>query len=247
MCLACYDLMRYLFAVVFSIAMGVSHAQTTSIAVVELFTSQGCSSCPAADRLLKEAVNAKNTTGEVYGLSFHVGYWNRLGWKDPYSSDQYTERQKWYAAKKRLGRIYTPQMIVDGQDEFVGSQKSKLVESLRSSFSSNEKSALIITEVKKNDTQVTVYYSGTGATSNEVLNVALVQKVASNRVPRGENRQKTLVHSNVVRAFRVVALRNKGQVALELPVLSASADYEVIAYAQESESLKVTAVGKAAF
>ncbi|MEO9805520.1 MAG: DUF1223 domain-containing protein [Reichenbachiella sp.] len=239
--------MRYTILGLLFMATASSLAQSSqqSISIVELFTSQGCSSCPSADKLLKEAVNSNSADGEVYGLSFHVSYWNRLGWKDPYSSEQFTERQKWYAKKMRLSRIYTPQMIVDGQDEFVGSQKPKLIASLKTSFSANKKSAISITNLRKTEDRLTISYTGQNISSGEVLNLAIVQRIASNHVPRGENRHKTLVHSNVVRAFRSIPAQKSGEVALDLPELNTESSYEVIAYVQNLNTLKISAVGKA--
>ena len=95
--------------------------QRTGVAVVELFTSQGCSSCPPADTALQQVERvAKERNLRVYCLSFHVDYWNRLGWNDPYSHADYSARQATYAAKKTDNNLYTPQMIVNGTDEFVG-------------------------------------------------------------------------------------------------------------------------------
>ena len=88
--------------------------------VVELFTSEGCSSCPPADKLLE-----KLRSDDVLVLSFHVDYWNQLGWRDPFSSPEYTIRQRQYAGLFKLDQVYTPQMIVGGETEFVGSN-SKL-------------------------------------------------------------------------------------------------------------------------
>ncbi|MBC8645642.1 MAG: DUF1223 domain-containing protein, partial [Thermoanaerobaculia bacterium] len=90
--------------------------------VVELFTSEGCSSCPAADALLARLVATQPVAGaEVVALSEHVDYWNRLGWADPFASKQFSQRQGDYAAASRQSRVYTPQMVVDGGAEFVGS------------------------------------------------------------------------------------------------------------------------------
>src|SRR5438445_2521237 len=92
--------------------------------VIELFTSQGCSSCPVADKNLAEIIEKAETNGQqVYGLSFHVDYWNDIGWKDPYSKAEFTERQKKYASIRSFENIYTPQMIVNGETEFVGSDR----------------------------------------------------------------------------------------------------------------------------
>src|SRR5438132_289864 len=97
--------------------------QQTGIAVVELFTSEGCSSCPPAD-----AIAAKITSEfkNVYVLGFHVDYWNSLGWKDEFSNAAWTNRQQQYASHFELSSIYTPQMVVNGKTELVGSNEQLL-------------------------------------------------------------------------------------------------------------------------
>ncbi|MCU1263294.1 MAG: hypothetical protein JWO80_6179, partial [Bryobacterales bacterium] len=97
-------------------------AQTRTPVVVELFTSEGCSSCPPADKLLAEIERAQPVANaQVLVLSEHVDYWNRLGWRDPFSSVQFSQRQSDYSAAFQKDGVYTPQMVVDGRAEFVGS------------------------------------------------------------------------------------------------------------------------------
>src|SRR5712692_8081349 len=95
--------------------------------VVELFTSQGCSSCPPADALLGELARR----GDVLALGFHISYWDSLGWKDPLSSQNSTDRQRSYARRFTGGRVYTPQIVVDGTSEMVGSDRDAVLAALR--------------------------------------------------------------------------------------------------------------------
>ena len=98
-----------------------SSASFQPVAVIELFTSQGCSSCPSADQLLSQTINeAKKDGRKIFALSFHVDYWNRLGWADPFSTNEYSQRQRAYAAQLNDNSVYTPQMIVNGSRQFVG-------------------------------------------------------------------------------------------------------------------------------
>ncbi len=97
-----------------------------SVAVVELFTSQGCSSCPPADRLLSAIAAEPAFAGKVVPLAYHVDYWNYIGWQDPFSSADWSTRQKQYAQAYDTNRIYTPQLVVNGTDEMTGSEERKV-------------------------------------------------------------------------------------------------------------------------
>jgi hypothetical protein len=102
-------------------------AAADRVAVVELFTSQGCSSCPPADRLLSQLAQDSRYQGKVIPLSFHVDYWNSIGWEDPFSSARWSERQKAYAGRVfRSNRIYTPQVVVNGRTECVGNSPEEV-------------------------------------------------------------------------------------------------------------------------
>jgi len=166
--------------------------------VVELFTSQGCSSCPPADRLLGEL---SRTRQDVLALAFHVTYWNRLGWPDPYSLEASTDRQKHYAGLSDVGSIYTPQAVVDGTQDVVGSDGPKLRRAIAAAAA---KADAIPLAVRRQGGEVTIgLQAGKGA--GRVLVVGYDGE-RTTKVPRGENAGATLVESNIVRGLAVAGL-----------------------------------------
>ncbi len=222
--------------------------QATGIAVVELFTSQGCSSCPPADAALEQiaSVAAKNELS-VFVLSFHVDYWDHLGWKDPYGDAVYSNRQRSYARANGSDQIYTPQMIVSGTTEFVGSDKAKAHAAITKSLGKPQRTRVTLGVEKGSAADsLKVQYGIAGATDGMVLNVALVQTPKSNKAPRGENAGRELQHINVVRAFEIVQLEpSSGTVTLQVPDDVHASEAMVIAYVQSPKSLAVTGVASA--
>ena len=142
-----------------------------SVAVLELFTSQGCSSCPPADRLLGKYSDNEN----VITLSFHVDYWNRLGWKDLFSSTAYSQRQNDYAALFKLNGVYTPQLIVNGEKEMVGSDATKISNTIKTAEHQVPTAHININTVKVDDNSATINYTTQSSENNSTLNIALVQ------------------------------------------------------------------------
>jgi hypothetical protein len=169
----------------------VAVGQTRPI-VVELFTSQGCSSCPPAEKYLGELARRP----EVLALSFHVDYWDELGWRDRFSSPEATRRQRDYAHALGLQSVYTPQAIVDGKRDFVGSNRAAIDSALKEGAVGVPVSLLI------HDASVVV---GIGAKENaapsDVVLVAYLRSATSS-IGRGENAGRTIQESNVVRSFR---------------------------------------------
>ncbi len=180
--------------------------------IVELFTSEGCSSCPPADAVLAELDAAQPVAGaEIIALSEHVDYWNYIGWADPFSSAAFSARQESYAGAMRNERIYTPQMIVDGQVEFVGSNAAKAREAIAraarmpkaevrlSPRSPAEAGGLAIAfEIRVRE--VPTVNAGDFA---EVL-FAVTERDLSSNVSRGENAGRRLAHAAVVRELRAL-------------------------------------------
>lgn len=221
--------------------------QRKGIAVVELFTSQGCSSCPPADAALKQIDEVAEKRGlKVYALSFHVDYWDRLGWKDPYSQKDFSTRQSTYAAKKETNQIYTPQMIVNGTREFLGSDKKKAHENITQALRARPRASLALeasrlsTELER---KLKLQYSIEGVVDDYAINFAVIQTPQATEVPRGENAGQSLSHVNVVRAFKVLIPEDsKGSTEIELPEnLDLKLDTEVVAYLQHKESFSIVA------
>ncbi|MEQ9285894.1 MAG: DUF1223 domain-containing protein [Cyclobacteriaceae bacterium] len=187
------------------------------VVLIELFTSQGCSSCPAADRLLTSLLEEpENKAAGVIGLSFHVSYWNRLGWRDPYSSETYTIRQRNYGRALALNTIYTPQMIVNGKYQFVGSDERKATESIGKALKLPPRTQVELSNVHRTAEELSFDFRIEGKTEGREINFALVEKHLVNYVPRGENSGRTLEHDNVVRVFDMADAKSSGNHRLKI-------------------------------
>ncbi len=179
--------------------------------VVELFTSEGCSSCPPADSLLLKMDEAHSVGNvEVIALEEHVDYWDDLGWQDPYSSHEWTERQQRYAYAFRQGSVYTPQMVVDGRAEFVGSREGRARQAIAES-AEKEKAVVTVTTAMSSDgkdrvsVRVGKLPGGSAADSSEVW-LAITETGLHTAVKRGENAGEDLHHSAVVRTLRKMGI-----------------------------------------
>jgi len=216
-----------------------SRKSYSSFAVLELFTSEGCSSCPPADRLLPQfAMENAN----VIPLSFHVDYWNHLGWKDPFSQAQFSNRQREYAGQFRLESIYTPQLIINGEFEMVGSDRSTVETDIRNVLKKKAEVDLKVDEVKKENNKLMMSCTMAGKIDQTDVMAALVQKHAEMKVKAGENRGATLSHTNVVRSFLKKPAQQKMQFEMDIPQNLADDNMLIIVYTQEKKDLKITGV-----
>ena len=174
--------------------------------IVELFTSEGCSSCPPADAVLRKLDASQPVPGaQVIVLSEHVDYWDRLGWKDPSSSPVYTHRQEDYARRFRLSGAYTPQVVIDGVSEELGSDLGRIQDVIRH-LSRESKLPVQISEVF-NDARgaaavhIEAIAGGKISGHRPHLIVALADDSVTTDVPRGENSGRRLSHVAVVRVL----------------------------------------------
>ncbi len=225
-----------------------------NFAVVELFTSEGCSSCPPADEVLAGLVsqNLSRSSGEVIALGFHVDYWDRLGWKDPFSSAAATRRQHAYASQFGNDQVYTPQMVVNGAIGFVGSKKTLAEKAVERAFTLVPHVALAIkrepstsssTKSLNVTTKLMPIPGQTVAEKYQVL-LALVQKSATTNVKHGENGGLQLRHVNIVRDFAVQETKpsfvsnhsTQNSWKFPLPVGVSLQELELVAVAYDAES-----------
>jgi len=179
--------------------------------VVELFTSEGCSSCPPADALLAELASRP----DVLALSFHVDYWDRLGWKDPYSSREATERQDHYATLLDLATVYTPQIVVDGKWQAVGSDRAE-VEHALDLARPNRTEIPVVPRLGHGQARISLGPGGEGVTAS-VLLIGFDRRHVS-AVKRGENSGRTLAHVDVVRGIEEVGRLRGGAGEIEAPI-----------------------------
>ncbi|HVU55942.1 MAG TPA: DUF1223 domain-containing protein [Puia sp.] len=208
-------------------------------ALIELFTSEGCSSCPPADDLV--ATLPKTYPSGVYILSFHVDYWDRLGWKDPFSRADFTQRQKQYGEVLMLNSIYTPQVVINGKTEMVGSDKDRLRQTIDDQLAHTANPPIDATAHTTDNKTITIDYTLT-AKNQANLQAALIQLQASTAVKKGENAGRQLHHANIVRDL-ASSTKNKGSLTLSFPAGVSAADCKVIVFLQNKETLLVEGAG----
>ena len=175
---------------------GGAAAQEPAPVVVELYTSQGCSSCPDADAYFAELARQPG----VIAIAFHVDYWNYLGWRDPFSSKKFTYRQKEYAMSFRQSGVYTPQIVVQGRRGEVGSDKKAVARAIADARKTKLVASVVLEKLSGNRLRAVVTASAE-AKGAEVW-LALIDRRQTTKVPRGENEGKTLVNVNIVREWR---------------------------------------------
>ena len=214
-------------------------------AVIELFTSEGCSSCPPADALVAR-VQKESNDKPVYILAFHVDYWNRLGWKDVFSSAEYSERQEHYARLLNLSSVYTPQIVVNGRTEFVGSEEGNLRNAIRTSLQKPAKAEITLSDVKINGDKASLQYHTEGATNNTSLLIALIEKTATSNVKKGENSGRTLSHVQIVRKLQTISLNGKssGTSTIEVPPDLSNQGLEIVVFLQDQLNGEIIAATK---
>jgi len=217
--------------------------------LLELFTSEGCSSCPPADRLLETLDQKQPVAGaDLIVLSEHVDYWDRLGWKDPFSSSVYTARQQDYSNKYNLDGVYTPQLVVDGRYGILGSDGREVTNAIQKAIR-EPKISIAISNVSRDKNQVTAHIelrAGQNLKGGRgVLFVAIADNRAESQVARGENAGRSLAHVAVTRVLKQVGaidLDSATAKDVTLSVPSGTNGSRLVAFIQDPKSGHVLAV-----
>lgn len=222
-----------------------------TVALVELFTSEGCSSCPPADRWLQSLPRSGFGFEKVVPLSLHVGYWDYIGWKDPYAQQRFTDRQREYARFRQSNSVYTPQVVLAGSD-FRGWGDSSLKRELsvlanRSAVADIELEAAVVGSTIQVKTGAQLDPASKAGASAPQLHLAVFEMGLKNKVTRGENSGETLTHDFVVRQWQGPLPLVQGKLAakelIALAAPSAGRSLGVAAFVQgaRGEVLQATA------
>ena len=221
-------------------------AMLAAAVLVELLTSEGCSSCPPADAVLARLHRQQPVAGvELIVLSEHVDYWNSLGWKDPFSDARFSDRQSDHG-----GRVYTPQAVVDGRIDVLGSDERAIVTAV-TAVARERHGILRLTRAEKKMNlpagRVRIEVTGLSDHSDADVMVGVVEDGLVSKVERGENAGRTLAHTAVVRALQRVGTVAAGaaQWSAEVPVPSNDSWKEprVVAFVQDVRTRRVLAAG----
>jgi len=221
--------------------------ETRGFALVELYTSEGCSSCPPADAVIAK-IEKESADKPIYILAYHVDYWNHLGWKDQFSSADFSKRQKDYARFLKTDGIYTPQIVVNGKTEFVGSEEGKLRNAISTSLQNAIAIKISLEAAPVSPKEVILKYTVANTDKNAVLQVAVVEKSATSKVAAGENNGRTLGHVQIVRKLQQINLKgSSGSLNISLPEGFNRKDWEIIGFLQNESNGSVTGAAKASF
>ncbi len=209
--------------------------QNPGFALVELFTSEGCSSCPPADANLARIAGRD----DVYALSFHVDYWDYLGWRDPWSDARWSARQNRYARVMRSSNVYTPQIVVNGVRQLLGSDAAATDQAIASALDTPALAKIDLSVRRGTDRhEIAASWRVDGAPADALLELAFVRAAASDHATRGENAGRELSHVNVVRALSTQTLDARGSGRKTLRVADADAT-RVVVWVQDARSLAV--------
>ena len=213
------------------------------VIVLELFTSQGCSSCPPADKVLDEA--KKRFPNEVFALSYHVDYWNYIGWEDPFSQSVFTKKQSFYNRKFGYSGNYTPELVINGKEHLVGSNRTKVFSKINGYKEKGAQQSIAIHKVQKHGTTINFEYTLEGTSKDSELRAVLVLNERITAVKRGENRNRTLKNSNIVLTEKYIDFEKvSGKATIAIPAFVTANDELTLVVLVENSASDITAAAK---
>jgi hypothetical protein len=193
------------------------------VVVLELFTSQGCSSCPPADLLLRELVD--NSSQALYAVSYHVDYWNYIGWEDPFSKAEYTAMQSTYNDQLHSRSNYTPELIINGKEHMVGSDAAKIKSRIEAAGSERATNSVDLSEVRIDVEGISANYEISGDLQGKRIKAVLLLNERTTYVKRGENGGRALLNSQIALDVRYQMHPNsRGTLTFPIPGLLTSGD-----------------------
>jgi hypothetical protein len=224
-----------------------AHAQSQARVpvVAELFTSEGCESCPPADRLLAMWLEEQPIEGVfVVPLSEHVTYWDHQGWKDPFGSQQFTVRQQHYGLRFNLDSVYTPQMVIDGREQYVGSDRRSIEGALRNAAKLAKPELKVAATQTGSTFKLSASGPGVAVESNGELWFVVTEDRLVVDVKRGENANKTLKHSGVVRVLKSAGDAMKaGVTSIAIDPSWKKENLHAVAFVQSRKDRRIVSVG----
>jgi hypothetical protein len=215
--------------------------------LLELFTSEGCSSCPPADRLLETLDEKQPFPGaDLIVLSEHVDYWNGDGWVDPYSSRLFSDRQKAYADHLGVDTVYTPQIVVDGTREMPGGDANGIGKAVQAAIH-KQKTALMLTNIVREGNRITFHLNSGDVPATEgsvTVYVALAENKVQSHVGGGENGGRSLAHVAVARSVTSIATVKPGSavsqnVSVPIPTTAAGTQFRVVTFLRANGSRRI--------
>ena len=215
--------------------------KNSSFALVELFTSEACSSCPPAERLTSEIRQMSLVKGlKVYCVSFHVDYFDGENWKDKYSNPVYSARQRAYEFKRFSGMYYTPQMIVNGDYQTLGHNRVKAYNAINRALKKPSKVAVSVRQIKKDKNYISVNACAVGEFVDSALCVVLVENGIQRRITGGENKGRILRTDNVVLDFKYIEIQGSaGREFHFSEKITSNRNFSVISFLQRIDSMSV--------
>lgn len=182
-------------------------------AVVEVFTSQGCHSCPPADKIVGEFAK----TNEILAISTHVDYWDYLGWKDIYASSANTQRQYGYARTLRETQVYTPQAVINGRTHEVGSRGASIDAAIEK-YTGTNAGLVVPIDISVNDNSIDIAVEDHPSAKDTTLYIISMKSAETVKIKRGENSGKTITYHNVLKKVQPIGMVKPGGLKMQFPI-----------------------------